>query len=189
LDAGGVTLRTPDGSTKTLIKGDTSWYFNASSAIPGDVLFVPDAGGTFRFIGSGGADVGPFDVPITVSQGLVWTNRTSITEVNRSNSLEVTWSGGQPNTYVWITGSSSDGGNPALLTSFTCTAPVSAQRFTVPQPVLGSLVASFQNPALPIPIGQLSVGNYSNPTTFTATGLSSGGVTFYNATYTTLNYR
>ena len=189
LDAGGVALRTPDGSTKTLVKVQNSWVFSASSANPGDVLFIPDSGGTYRFIGSGGPDVGPFDVPVTLSSGLVWTNRASITEVNRSNSLEVTWSGGQPNTYVWITGSSTDGNNPALLTSFTCTAPVAAQRFTIPQPVLGSLVPSFQNPALPIPIGQLSVGNYSNPTSFTATGLNSGMVTFYNATYTTLNYR
>jgi hypothetical protein len=51
--------------------------------------------------------------------------------------------------------------------SFTCNAPVSALTFTVPPAVLL---------ALPAGIGSLSVGNSTNPQTFTASGLDLGYV-------------
>lgn len=189
LDPGAVTLRVPDGSVKTLVNNVGSWSFNASSAIPGDVLYIPDAGGSFQFDGSGGSDVGAFHVPITIAPQLVWTNRASITNVDRGASLEVTWSGGEPNSYLWITGVSTDGGNPSVVTSFTCTAPVATGRFTIPQAVLGSLVASFVNPAFEFPSGQLAVANYGYPASFTASGLDIGLVSYFDSTTSLVNYR
>ncbi len=190
LDAGTVTLRIPDGSTKTLQRGDAGTHFvQASSATPGDVLFIPEAGGTFQFNGSGGADIGPFQASITLAPPLVWSNRTSITSISRANSLEITWTGGEPNSYVWITGVSTDGGNPSLITVFNCTAPVAAGRFTIPAAVLSSLVPSFTQPGVELATGQLAVANYKYPTTFTATGLNVGLLGSYQSITSVVAYR
>lgn len=67
--------------------------------------------------------------------------------------------------------SSTSGANPVGAT-FTCTAPVAAGQFTVPAAVLLSLPASASTSG--IPSGALTVGTYTNPKSFTATGLDYG---------------
>ena len=53
----------------------------------------------------------------------------------------MTWSGGNPGTYVYITGGVVVAGNSALKGDFTCLAPVEAGQFTVPSYILLSLPA------------------------------------------------
>lgn len=97
---------------------------------------------------------------------LVWTNRSSIVAINRSQGVGVNWTGGSAGTYVQIAGSSiATIGGQITAVSFTCSAPASAGTFTVPPPVLL---------ALPAGTGSLSLSGFSNPQTFTASGLDLG---------------
>jgi uncharacterized protein (TIGR03437 family) len=112
---------------------------------------IPPTGGTFTFDnGSGGPDVGAFTASLSASltNTLVWTNRSSITAVNRANGQLITWSGGIPGSYVSIFGYSfaheygplAQGSD--VYTYFTCSASVSKGQFTVPEAVLESLLPS-----------------------------------------------
>jgi uncharacterized protein (TIGR03437 family) len=138
-------------------------------------------GGTYTASnGAGGIDVGGFMTTVNLPPALTWTNQAATTSVNRSQGLPITWSGGDANSYVVISGSSISGiattgppissvTSPVAGASFTCTAPVAAGQFTVPPVVLLSLPASVSISG--IPTGVLSVGSFTNPQTFTATGL------------------
>jgi hypothetical protein len=136
-----------------------------------DNSFFPPTGGTFTFTGTGGADVGAFTATVSYTNPLTWTNMSGITSVTRSSGQNVTWTGGDPNTYVFIDGSSSSATASA---SFFCYAPTSAGQFTVPSYILLALPAGSN--------GSLGVGNYAPATSFTASGLTSGlaqaGVSF-----------
>jgi hypothetical protein len=53
-----------------------------------------------------------------------------------------TWSGGDPNSFVHITGTSLTVAEPIVGAAFSCTSPVSAGSFTIPSAVLLSLPPS-----------------------------------------------
>jgi hypothetical protein len=61
-----------------------------------------------------------------------------------------------------------------------CTAPLSKQTFTIPKRLLVALPVSGK-----AGYGQLSIGQYNTPTSFTATGLTRGIITdiFSNITW------
>jgi hypothetical protein len=129
-------------------------------------------GGTYTASnGAGGIDVGGFMTTVNLPPALTWTNQAATTSVNRSQGLPITWSGGDANSYVVISGSSISGiASPLAGASFTCTAPVAAGQFTVPPVVLLSLPASVSILGIATG-GLLSVGSFTNPQIFTATGL------------------
>ncbi len=129
--------------------------------------FIPTSGGTFNFQGGGGADVGQFTTSVVFPNPiLTWTNDTSDATVTRSSGVLFTWTGGSPNTYVIMTGDSSGTVNGQSVSgSFTCIAPQSALQFQVPGYVTGTL---------PPGTGTLSLANYTNYQTFTATGIDRG---------------
>jgi uncharacterized protein (TIGR03437 family) len=174
LDAGGVNLTGPAGLDVSLppqlgIKG----VFGATLA--GGA--IPSSGGTFTFKGLGGADVGPFTSTVILSSPmLTWTNQSSAAIVDRTQGLMVTWTGGNPGTFVIITGSSTASG---VIAGYSCRVAVEAGQFTVPSYILlgrpaGSGGASIQN---------------SVNSTFSATGLDttsvSGGISYsVTSTYT-----
>jgi hypothetical protein len=87
---------------------------------------------------------------------------TSITSVTRASGQQITWTGGQPNSWVLIGGSSSSNTASA---SFNCLALASAGQFTIPSYVLLALPAGAN--------GTLAVNN-TNIATFSASGLTSG---------------
>ena len=98
--------------------------------------------GTYTVSGSGGKDVGPFQYTIQIPAGATWTNRDSITAVDRTKGLTVQWSGGNPSTQaVAIFGYSS---NPATNVSggFACLSDMAPQTFTVPSNFLANLPAT-----------------------------------------------
>lgn len=158
LDAGpSITVAGPGTfGSKTLQKttfGGSSFYgaqFDQTAT-----TLVP---GAYTFTGPGGADVGPFTANYTVPPIFTWTDQSSITSVTRGNGVTVHWTGGNPSGYVIITGLSTFNGGTAATTitvSFTCTARVSDQSFTVPPVVLLALPPSGAN----IP-GSLSVETF-----------------------------
>ena len=86
-------------------------------------------------------DVGPFTSTLTLSNPLLtWTNQSAAATVDRAQGLPVTWTGGNPGTYVFITGTSGATGL-GLVRGFTCMAPVDGGRFTVPSFILLGLPA------------------------------------------------
>ncbi|HLK18534.1 MAG TPA: hypothetical protein VKT81_06235 [Bryobacteraceae bacterium] len=182
LDAGvPITVKGPNGS-KTLAlvqKGIYSSELGGGSGPAAGPLFL-DAG-AYTVTGVGGADVGPFTANLTIPPVLTWTNEDSVNTVNRANGQLITWTGGDPNGTVIITGDSIQfGSNPdgsdAVGGFFTCTAPDSDHQFTIPPPVLLSLPPSSVIPDLPISLGNLSVG-IGLYGTFTAKGIDVGLIT------------
>ncbi|HXM43270.1 MAG TPA: hypothetical protein VN924_18680 [Bryobacteraceae bacterium] len=124
--------------------------------------------GTYTVTGTGGANVGAFSAPITVTSAAAsfkWTNQSSAAsgEISRTSPLTITWTGGDPNGFVDITAISStlaSGIEPAATTPgilVECIAPASAQTFTVPAYVLESLPSTANSTAF-VPPGELLVG-------------------------------
>jgi uncharacterized protein (TIGR03437 family) len=168
LDAGTITVTGPIGP-QTLVPQTTGVY-----SVQLANAFLPATGGAFTFTGSGGKQVGSFTTSISLTNPLSWTNMSAINSITRANGLNVTWTGGVPNTYVAITGTSLLS-NSAVGTSFTCYAPVSAGQFTVPSYVLLGLPASAS--------GGLTVSNAAAPGTFTASGLTAAGTVNAQVTF------
>jgi uncharacterized protein (TIGR03437 family) len=161
LDAGTITVTGPTGNATLTTVPQLTGYYEAQLASN----FIPTSGGSFSFQGSGGKDVGSFNAPVVFSNPiLTWTNQGAAATVTRSAGQLVTWTGGASGTFVAITGSSSSV-NPAAFGSFTCFVPTSAGQFTVPNYVLA---------AMPAGSGSLTVANYSNFQTFSASGLDYG---------------
>ena len=132
LDVGSITLTGPSGQAVTLGSQGIRGVFFANLAAGA----IPASGGTFTFRGSGGADVGPFTSTLTLANPLLtWTNQSAAATIDRTQGLLVTWTGGNPGTYVFITGTSTLAGL-GLARGYTCMAPVDAGRFTVPSYIL-----------------------------------------------------
>lgn len=138
LDAGKITLSGPSNLSVTLasqlgIKG--AFYSLLTSGA------IPQTGGTFTFTGSGGADVGSFTSTIVFTNPLLtWTNQSVAATIDRTKDLQVTWTGGNPGTYVFISGTSTTP-PPQLIGAFTCLAKVDDGKFTVPSYILSALPA------------------------------------------------
>jgi len=133
--------------------------------------------GTYSIDNGGGASgansVGAFQASHTVPPSLVWTNQDAITAVNRAQGVVVTWTGGSPESYVGIYGSSTN----ALSTAgaaFVCFENASAGSFTIPPSVLLALPASNPDPTQNGDI--LALGSINPPTRFSAAGLDTGFV-------------
>jgi len=82
LDAGpAVTLTLPDGSTRTLARQQVSNYaYSQNDVTAGQRLFIPTAGGTFKFQAAGGADIGPAEATISADNPLIWNEHTTLQE-------------------------------------------------------------------------------------------------------------
>jgi uncharacterized protein (TIGR03437 family) len=122
--------------------------------------------GSFTFAGQGGTDVQPFNAQVNFPNASSWTNQSAATTITRSQGFPVTWTGGDSDTYIQISGSATAGATAGLTEPttvfFTCDAPVGPGSFTIPPAVLM---------ALPAAGGNITVGNYTYPASFSASGL------------------
>ena len=140
--------------------------------------------------GSGSQAVGAFKAAITLPPPLNWTNQASLTAVDRTQGLTVTWSGGLADKeFVMIVGLSAN----QATAGFLCTERVSAGQFTVPAWVLSSIPASgtVQVGGQSEPSGLLGVGTapFTSVGRFTATGLNFGVITYEQATVSVIPYQ
>jgi len=139
LDPGTITLTGANGLNVALgpqlgIKG--AFYSLLSSTA------FPQTGGTYTFNGSGGADVGQFTTSVTFSNPLLtWTNESVAATIDRSQDLTLTWTGGTPGSYVYISGVSTATGPPTTMLGYTCLAKADDGKFTVPSYILSALPA------------------------------------------------
>ncbi|MEO8099166.1 MAG: hypothetical protein ABI811_15790 [Acidobacteriota bacterium] len=130
------TLLAPRGSQQV-----TGFTYNANN-VPNNYL----AAGNYALSGPGGADVNSFSGTLTTVADLVVTNNASdFTTINRSGGFTVRWTGGEPSTFVSITGQSVAIDlvtSAATGAAFICIQLASAGQFTVPGSILSQLPAS-----------------------------------------------
>jgi hypothetical protein len=142
LDPGSISLTGPGGIALTLAN-QLGIMGELSGALPAGA--IPQSGGTFTFTGTGGANVGPFTASLTFSNPLLsWTNPSVAATVNRSQGFTATWTGGNPGSYVFVTGTSAlakTATNPATTVGFTCLGNAGDGQFTVPSYILSALPA------------------------------------------------
>lgn len=187
LDAGPQIGVTGPAGAKQLARRRTGYYdaqLGGGSAIPGGPPAQPDYlnPGAYTITGPGGAQVGAFTAPFTNPAPLTWTNRDAVTSVNRSQGVTITWSGGDPTSYAFITGASFTAAGVGA--SFQCIERVAAGRFAVPAAVLLALPPSSGD--LP---GILFVGSSTNPVRFTASGLDAGYIVASSTSGKTVPYQ
>jgi uncharacterized protein (TIGR03437 family) len=144
LDTGAITITGPSGVAVTLQSQGFKGAFSATLAADA----IPSSGGTFTFKGAGGKDVGPFTSVLNLTSPLLtWTNPAAAATIDRTKGLLVTWTGGNPGTYVFVTGTSISAGLQ-LLGGYTCLVPVDDGQFTVPSYILSGLPAGTGGAAL-----------------------------------------
>lgn len=172
LDAGPqLTLTGPSGN-RTLGKSQspatTIYLGQFGDTTPGNFF---DAG-EYTMRGSGGTDVGPFTARVTAGPPLVWTNQAASVSVERSRGVTLTWTGGDPNGNVYITGGGTvaTSGSTFVSVRFDCNAPTRDGSFTLPPHVLLALPA--------VSDGTLTVGSFTAGTPFTAQGLDFGRILY-----------
>ena len=118
--------------------------------------------GTYTFTGSGGKDVGHFNVAINVQTPFSLTNKSALASITRSQGATITWSGGFANGDVTVNGV---GASSTGSVNFYCHAPSSAGQLTIPSATLL---------ALPPGGGKLVVINATTPQTVSASGVDLG---------------
>jgi len=180
LNAGSViNIGEPGGATTWMSPRPTNPAGDEYGIFGGCLLtcyptFIPATGGSFTFNnGSGGKDVGAFTATLQMPPPIVWSNMNSIASpIQRANGITVNWTGGDPNTYVQIVGSSvtppGAHGTSSVGGMFTCLAPTSPGAFLVPPAVLLALPPSNGSSVGGSGFGLLIVSNYTNPVPFTA---------------------
>jgi hypothetical protein len=99
--------------------------------------------GNYTFTGTGGAEVGAFSASMNLPNPIDWPAKNSITLVNRSQPLTITWTGGTPGATVAVTGRSTAAPDGKYGASFLCWADATAGNLTVPVAVLSALPPSF----------------------------------------------
>ncbi len=173
LDAGAqITVTPPSGSAIVLkpTSGSQKGVYSAQvSSIPAGAYTISN--------GSGGADIGAFTKNLTLASPVQWTNQAAIaaTPIDRTKPLTVTWTGGDPSSSVFISGSSSGATSTTSYgATFICIAPVGPGQFSIPSSTLLALPATNTQSLSSIAI--LTMGSVSNPVSFTAPGLDFGYV-------------
>jgi hypothetical protein len=164
LDAGSQLSLTGPAGTSTLTKV-ASGKFGKYEALLGPGSAPEQAPlGSYRISGGGGKDVGVFSASLNLSSSLQWQNKSSITVLDRTQPLTVTWSGGPLPGHV-IFGGFADVAAAAI---FVCVEDSRKGTFTVPPYVLSAL------PAVRASRGYLFLMSHPFESTFQAPGLDAG---------------
>jgi uncharacterized protein (TIGR03437 family) len=162
MDVGPIVITGPDGSVQLVADGSAAQLGGGSGA---SVQPLYLGAGAYTVSATAGTEtygaVGAFSQNFTVPQPLTWTNQGDINTVERSAGLDVTWTGGDPNGTVQITGD----------LGFICNAKTSDQHFTIPAFVLLTLAPT----GTPAGYFALTLSTAST-TAFSASGISSGTI-------------
>ena len=151
LDAGpALNLKGPNG-TMQIKQGKNGFYTGSfgtaltiASLPPSGKLFL-DPGDYTADDGTGGVGVGPFTANLSLSKPqLAFADIDAINTVDRTKGVTVHWTGGDPNGFVTIVGTSSalsgtTPGSTNLLGSFQCSERATAGQFTVPAYITAGL--------------------------------------------------
>jgi uncharacterized protein (TIGR03437 family) len=188
LDAGRITLNGPNISNKSFAETSNVYTLNLGTAIgipglppmPGFSSSPLVTSGIYTLTGTGGADLGPFSVSVTVNPPLKITGGLPLT-VNRNQDLNLSWTGGGSG-LVLITGSSSALTHGTIdngifdSSGFLCVTPAATQSFIVPSSLLLHLPVTSSGAA----VGTLAIYTMSAPKPTNGlfgTSLTAGGTT------------
>lgn len=146
LTAGTVSVSGPSGSSNlSSVTEDFRFDFSLLGLSPGlpGVSAVPltFSPGNYKVSATGSADIGAFTTSLTVGSPLVWTNSSQTRIVDRSQPLQLNWTGGGN---VLIRGGNRDYHTNAGA-AFICNVPAGATSFTVPQYVMTPLPGTHTN--------------------------------------------
>jgi uncharacterized protein (TIGR03437 family) len=171
LDAGTVTVATPVGTYPvppvTGQPGDYLLTFfpaeptSSPGIINNGTLLTP---GTVTFTFTGGAVVAAGSGSINFPLTFVWTNDSSVTSIDRSQPLTITWSGGTSGAVVnmYIQSQVSVGVGAEL----SCAADATLGTFTISQAFLSALPPSYTdsggNPQGGFSIVEQFIGSFTN---------------------------
>jgi uncharacterized protein (TIGR03437 family) len=172
LDPGAITVTGTKGSRMNAKAAYPFIPVSIGANIPGasmaNTTFLDP--GNFNVTSAGTSAVGAIQASVAQATPITWTNETQISTIDRTQPLNLTWSGAPTGSPVQIYGGAFDVPNNASA-SFLCIAPAGSQGFTVPPYILASIPASRANPAQTHAV--LSVGALNPPVAFTAKGLNS----------------
>lgn len=202
LEAGTISLSGPNGTQNLTRVGVGEYSETFTSGLPGIPGFPLKAEqvvkgqfssgflgpGDYTFTGSGGSDVGPFTAQITVPQR-PQTNLDSISSVDRSRSLRLTYSGAPTADYVQAMGVSitnAESETNAAGTIFFCRGSAASGVIDVPQRILGLMPVSDTIEGVPTGFLGIGVGSFA---TFSASGLDQGVVSQLDMEQKTVAYQ
>jgi len=174
LAAGAAINVTGDGVTLKMANSVIGHYqgtfSNENPFSPSPPFLMP--GATFAVNnGTGGTDVGAFTFNATLPAAITWTNKPTAATIPRNQNLTVTWSGGDPSSFVYVLGQSPLDANGDGA-EFVCVAQNAAGGLTVPSAVLSALPVSANVLLTDMTIpGGLMVVNATTITRESATGL------------------
>ncbi len=132
LDAGSSLMLTGAAGSLTLKQNGTGQY----EALFGSSIVGPNIPiGTYTISGSGGKDVGAFSSTITIASHLAISNKASLTTIDRTQPLTVTWTGGTAGHYVLLGG----GATRPPHAYFVCAEDGGKGTFTIPAYILSSI--------------------------------------------------
>ncbi|MEO5922732.1 MAG: hypothetical protein ABIR70_02795 [Bryobacteraceae bacterium] len=177
LDAGSTMTVITSAGTKTLSRSGGRYSYSGvvNRTPPSSSPVVPEflVAGAYTMSANGGTDVGVTTASITRPGTFNWTNFSSVNAVNRTQDLEVTWSGAEAGSVVQIFGISSSSPATGVYQSggFECTAPSGPGRFVIPAYVLQSIPVTVSIGG--IPQSFISVSTQVRGT-LTATGIDTG---------------
>jgi uncharacterized protein (TIGR03437 family) len=180
LDAGTITVTGPGiNGSRQIAKTNAGGALVYSAILDNTATTL--AAGTYNFTGSGGPNVGSFTASYIMPPVFAWTNPAAAATIVRANGVTVNWTGGDPAGYVTISGQSNLTGATAATTvsvSFTCTARVTDNTFTVPPVVLLAMPPTTAAPGATFAIpGSLSVSHVGTTVTqIQASGIEFGGI-------------
>jgi len=198
LNAGPALQVSGAGGTKVLPRSDDTGgiYFNLiGGTVPIPGLPLPSSPlylnpGDFTVIGPGGPDIGAFSARFRVPASFTWSNREAVTQSNRANGVNVSWSGGEPSSQgITILGGNldQDSGAGGI---FVCFAPFGPGNFTIPAAVTQGLPPSnLSDPSKTIGFLLLGAGPAGNFPTFTAPNMDQGFVFFAQFSVTSVIWR
>jgi uncharacterized protein (TIGR03437 family) len=146
LDAGAAINLTSGGTANPMAKSVTGHYqatFVTPNPLGSSTPSVLKPGSTLTLDdGNGGADVGSFKFNITQPPAITWNNKPTAATISRSQDLKITWTGGDPASYVYVLGQSPIDTANQTGAEFVCVAPNSDGGLTVPESILSALPPS-----------------------------------------------
>jgi uncharacterized protein (TIGR03437 family) len=206
-DIGGVELSAGPALQVAGSNGNSQGIIRATDATgaeSGGYLAVVAGGGllgaaNWTLTGTGGPDVGPFTASITLPTNFDWTNSGNVvtsTGVPRSD-ITIIWQGGtspaDPVVYVFGNSTVINTADPSKNRgkSFSCAAPASAGKLTVPQSVIQQLPSSSNDPA-EVSFGTLGAttgGSASFTAPLTSGTLDAGFIAYGEARTVSVKYQ
>jgi hypothetical protein len=135
-DAGASLTLTGPGRTATL-SGNGPFYDMSDNPLgspPVDPPFLVP--GTWRIQGSGGKTIGPFQADLVLPPLVSWTNRDSLTTIDRARSQDITW---DPTGYTDTDVATANLSATETGSLVSCRAPAATGQLTVPSSLLQML--------------------------------------------------